>query len=220
MTSRIDTQKQGKKILHTRSDKPDLLMDSSGEIYISFWLDELQDNGYIQEWTSQPESFILTTKVTREVDKALKTKIKTIEEAVIPNMSYTADFKIIWTQKGIDSGMVCEFYGREKKKKHQLFYFEGNVTYLEAKPDNLNCKTFDQNGMTKSVRAKIKQVYDKHNVIVELVFHNKLFRETFMPKRYLTGNKSDKLRLIKYTTKSLEEFTKEVKPSVDLKFEL
>lgn len=216
---RIDSKKEGRKTVYFRSDIPDLLMDSKGEVYISLWLDQLIKAGYVKEWNAQPEPFILTEKVTREIEKQLKTKTKLVESSVLTNMSYTADFKIVWTQKAFDDNLVIEYSSKIKKEPHHLFAFSG-TSYLEAKPDNLSCKTFDQNGMTKSVRAKIKQVYDKHNIIVELVFTNKLFRDTFLPDRYILNDKLATKRAIKYTTKSLLEFIKEIKPKVNTKLDL
>ncbi len=209
----IKTKKEGKKHVYYRTDKNDILFDSKGEVYISFWLDELKDDGYIKEWTSQPSPFILTKKITRDIEKQLKTKTKIIKESVMQGMIYTADFEIIWTEKAINSNLLCDFYEKNKKIKNQLFSFN-NKSYIEAKPDQINLKkTFDPNGMVRSVRSKIKQVFDKHNIVVELVFHNNLFFNTFTPTRYLMKDKITGTRTIGYETRTLKEFIELIKPT-------
>ena len=185
--------------------------DSKGEIYISWWIKELIDAGYIESVEEQPESFILTEPVRRTIEKQLKTKVKEVEEFVLHGHHYTPDFKITWTQKAFDDNMVIEFFGKIKKEKHHLFAFDG-VTYLEAKPDSLKAKKSpDMLNMERLFSNKVKEVFDKHNILVELVYHNKLFKTTFIPKRYLIQDKTHSNRAIKYEYKLLKYYVESIR---------
>jgi len=204
----IGHKKELKKTVFFRSDMSNFNFDSIGEVYISFWLDELKENGFIKTWTAQPDSFILTNKVTRTIKEQLKTKVKIKEEFITSDMKYTTDFKIEWTDLGLSSNIVCDFHGDKKKEKYQLFHSNG-ISYLEAKPDSISLKkAHDPNNMTRLVRSKIKQVYDKHGIWVNLVFTNALFHDTFMPERYIYTDGMTKIRGIKYNYIKLDKFIK------------
>jgi hypothetical protein len=85
------------------------------------------------------------------------------------------------------------------------------VTYIEAKPDLTSLKKYDQNNMNRLVRTIIKQVYNKFGTYVQLIFHNKLFSDTFTPDKYLVTDKTLKKRVIHYKARSLEEYIKLIK---------
>lgn len=186
--------------------------DSNGEIYLSWYLNELQDKGYIKNWTAQPDSFILTNEVSRKIiiKKQLKTKVKLIEkkEIVVRGHLYTADFKIEWDQSAYDIGLVVEFdlNSTEAKPKTAIYSFSG-ISYLEAKPDGLDMKrTPDPKNMVRLFSNKQKEVYDKYGILVELIYHNRLFNDTFVPFRYLTHDKAKGNRAIKYNVILISQY--------------
>jgi len=188
--------------------------DSTGEVYISWWLNELQSNGYIKEWTSQPKSFVLSEEISKTVviKKQLKTKVKITEkkEVVLKGHIYTPDFKIEWTDKAFKDDFVREFdlNDTRPKLKSNLYSFNG-ITFLEAKPDDLKMKrTPDPKNMVRLFSNKQKEVYNEYNILIELVYHNALFYNTFVPFRYLTQDKSKGNRAIKYDIKLINQFLK------------
>ena len=195
--------------------------DSMGEIYLSWWLNELQGNGFIYKWTAQPKSFQLTEEVSRTVikRKQLKTKVKVEEkkEVILKGHLYTADFKIHWTPKAYKYNLAKEFDLEDTRPKLPgTMYAFGGETYLEAKPDGLDLKrTIDKNNMVRLFSNKQKEVYDKHDILVELIYHNKLFSQTFVPFRYLTTDVSGDNRSIKYKVQLIKEFIDNIKIEKD-----
>lgn len=186
--------------------------DSNGEVYLSWWLNELQDNGYIKKWTAQPESFILSPEISKEViiEKQLKTKVKIIKkkEIILRGHKYTADFRIEWTDKAFTDNFVKEFdlFDTRPKLKSNLYAF-GGITYLEAKPDGLDLKkTPDPKNMVRLFANKQKEVYNEYNILVELVYHNNLFCNTFVPFRYVRQDKANGNRAIKYNVNLINQF--------------
>ncbi len=175
--------------------------DSMGEIYIYWWLLELRDNGFVESIELQPEPFILSSSVYRDIEINGKSK----KEFIIHGHHYTADFKVKWTPKTLEYGFVNEFYSKIKRKQNELFCVD-LVSYLEAKPDGLDLKkTIDANNMVRLFSNKQKEVFDKFNVLVELVYHNNLFHKTFLPERYISQDKGRDKRSIKYNYKILKD---------------
>jgi hypothetical protein len=72
---------------------------------------------------------------------------------------------------------------------------------IEIKP------IFDQNNMTRLAIINQKWVMEKHGLFVNIVIPDKLFENTFTPKRYLRCDASSKERKLKFSNvKSLDEF--------------
>ena len=216
MQNTLEQLKQGRKSKFFWSDNKGLIFDSKGEAYFYLWINEMVDAKYIKSFTLQPEPFVLSEPIKRTYIKQLKTKTKLVEEHVESSQIYTADYKIEWEQKAFDDNLVIEFDSQIKKQAHHVFTFSG-VSYIELKPDSMGLKYFDSENMVRLFRSKSKSVFEKFHVYINLLFHNKHFSNTFVPKRYLTGDKSMKERLIKYKIRTLEEFTKEVRVEPEFK---
>jgi hypothetical protein len=85
-------------------DKPiykykDWVLDSYLEVYFCYYLQELQDRGYIEEFRQHDKTWALTPKFTRNYLKQLKTKVNEAEYFICHPSTYTADFNILWTPK-------------------------------------------------------------------------------------------------------------------------
>ena len=195
--------------------------DSKGEEYLSWYFEELKKTGYISRIEYQPEPFKLTEKVVKTYEEQLKTKVKVKKQTLLPAHEYTCDFKIYWNLKAIEDNLIIGLNDEVNKVEKHHFIFnledvvdEGEdisfniVSFIEAKPDLTTLKKYDANNMNRLVRTIIKQVYDKFEMYVQLIFHNRLFSETFTPKRYLITDKSMAKRKIHYKARSLKEFIK------------
>lgn len=186
------------------------IFDSEGEAFIYLWIAELKSKGYIDSVEMQPKPFELSPPIKRKYRKQLKTRIKMMEEHVETSQIYTPDFLIKWNQKAFDDNLVIEFSSDTKKESHHLFAFNGE-SYLEAKPDSLNMKVYDDQNMIRLFKSKQKEIYERFFIYINLVFHNKLFHQTFMPARYTINNKSITSRGIKYEYRTFDEFLKDIK---------
>jgi hypothetical protein len=76
---------------------------SNEEMYFSWWLEELEEAGYIESWTYEPETFVLSTAIKIPWHKQLKTKTKEQSLTLMQPSSYTPDFEIKWNDnaKGV-----------------------------------------------------------------------------------------------------------------------
>ncbi len=186
-----------------------LNFDSDEEMYFYWWLEELQEAGYIDSIEHHPMPYKLSDPVIGEYEKQLKTKVKEETEELIKGHIYTPDFKIVWSEKA--EGLFYEHIGslNRKKEKNSLKYListHGSRTIIEVKP------LFDQNNMTRLFKINQKWTYEKHAVFVNMIVPEKWFNKTFTPNRFLTTNKSGKARKIKYKNViSLKDFVGEGK---------
>lgn len=182
-----------------------MIFDSKEELYFSWYLDELKDAGYIEKYESQPESYVLSAPLFYEYDKHLKTKTKTIVKKLMQEHIYTADFKIVWSEKARNIFFNTEA-NRVDLTKAPFIAADGNaVSIVEIKP------LFDQNNMTRLFTINQKWLCQRHGIYAQKIIVDKkngkgLFAETFTPIRYLLTDKSLKPRKLKYTPKILTEY--------------
>ena len=179
--------------------------DSNEELYFYWWCEELKEKGVIADIITQPDSFPLSDRFDALCTKTLKTKSKDSSQILIREHVYTADVQVTWNEQY--NGLF--FYNinaviAEYKYNSEVFKFFasiGSKSYFEVKP------SFDQNNMTRLAKINQKWVFDKHNVLVNIVIPEKLFEKTFTPKNYLVTTKSNKPRKIKYKNIiSVDEF--------------
>lgn len=169
------------------------VMDSDEEVHFCWWLSELYESGYIDKY-ERAETYELSMPVKRKYLKQLKTKLKNMEQHVMHGASYTPDFKITWNESALDKFVT---YIHSSKISHTVFYCDEKLeTIVEIKG------MFDRNNMIRLATTNIKWVFEKHNVLIELVKIPKLFKDTFCPKRYLETNKSNKKRSLKLNKKA------------------
>ena len=60
--------------------------------------------------------------------------------------------------------------------------------------------------MTRLFSINQKWMYSEHGIYIQKVIPQKLFADTFTPKRYLMTDGGGQARKIKWDVKSLEEF--------------
>ena len=173
------------------------------EKYFTWYLSELRAADYVLEWMPQPQSWTIFDKATYAYTKQLKTKEKRIR-ATIPGLSkmeYTPDFKILWAPEA--KGIFWQYiYGGDKLTTY--FPIAPGVvpeSIIEVKPD------FDSRNMTRAVEPKVRQMWLRYDIYVQIVKPEKLFAATFTPERYLWCDKQiNRKRTIKYPVRSLTEY--------------
>lgn len=184
------------------------IFDSKEELYVYWWLKELQDNGFIIHIDTNPESFILSEEVK---EKLLKTTTKGTRErlrTILREHIYTTDFKVTWDKKA--KGI---FYKTMVEPSDEILPFvaspEENITYLEVKP------LFDQNNMERLFTVNQKWMYDKYRIFINKVIPIKqgktgkssgLFNNTFVPQRYLRTDTGRQARKINFNYVTLKQF--------------
>lgn len=153
--------------------------DSDEEVFVSMWLKELQDAGYVKSYKKSTVAIPLTPglKIPYQKITQLKTKLKVEnkEHIILRPSEYTPDFEVEWTLEGftlfVNSIMINDFI-----KSRFLYAFNCNTScMIEVKPG------FDQNNMTRDFVTKQKYIWDKLKVFVNLVEPVELFQKTFLP---------------------------------------
>ena len=156
--------------------------DSKEEIYFSWYLDELFEAGYIDEYCRQPEPFSLFDPVKYNWIKPLKTKKKEMTTTLMRAHSYRADFQIFWLFNNA-KGLFFDI----NKLTAGPFFAKYGISFIDVKP------SFDQHNMTRLFHINQKWVHQRFGVYVQKIVPQKLFKATFTPNRYLYTDKSAKL---------------------------
>ena len=169
---------------------------SKEELYFSWWLDELEDNGIIESYGYEPKTFKLSDAAHYTKTVQMKTKSKIVTRTLLQPHSYTPDFQIHWHK---DMDFIHSWCG--------LSWVDVKGGYSK----NFNDTAFPLNQ---------KWMYDKFGIYVEkvvsgsstyknskkeLVIKKGLFAKTFTPKRYLLTDKSNKPRKINFKVTLLED---------------
>jgi len=175
----------------------DWILDSQGEVDFCYYLQELQDNEYINHF-KRPISVILSHPLVNDYKLKLKTKTVDKKETLLHGHEYTWDFSIDWTLKGYK--YFCNLRGQKWTKPFLMT--QGRNSYIENKP------SFDFNNMTRLVTLNIKWVWAEYGIFIQIVKNNDLFKETFVPKALLT-TKTGKKRVFKFPIRTLEEYIKQ-----------
>ena len=175
-------------------------LKSSQELYTMWWLQELQDNGFISGFSYETASFTLSEKKTNEITKHLKTKEKIVESHLLNPHIYTPDFVVFWTPKGTSKFVNHIHSGDEKKLLISKNIQEPTVTLLEVKAK------VDRNNTRREFSLNQKWIYDKLGLYVNLFIPETIFKNTFVPERYFLTDKSMKPRKQKWEFKTLKEF--------------
>ena len=183
---------------------------SNEERYTSWWLDDLKEAGYIDEYFYEESSIPLSESTTIQYSENYltpkqrlpRTRIKTL--SILKPHVYTPDFSVCFKPKAVDL-----IYGNIDKvlpRKLLLYVFEKHLSrvYLEVKPK------FDQNNMTREFKINQKWLAE-YGMFINLFVPEKIFEQTFTPKRYLLTDKSGKPRKIKWKIRTLKEWIGKVK---------
>lgn len=183
--------------------------DSKEELYFSFWLEELEQAGYINSWNNA-KTYQLGEKIVNKYTEQLKTKAKEKEQTILNGCEYTPDFEINWnfnainiffdifpvlTNIKVNPDLILAKVVDSELTKHF-------TSIVEIKPN------FDQNNMTRLNGINRKWMYQKHSIFVNLVKVPDIFKDTFTPKKYLVTDTGKQTRLIHFQTRSLEDYVK------------
>ena len=202
---------------------------SNEEIYMSWWLDELIEAGYVESYKYEERTLILMNEVKVPWFERKKTSIKEREHHLFAESTYTPDFEITWNKKaygifitGFPSNKRPYFMGAD-------FNVDGADCLIDVKGDHAMGASRG-NFSQFSFPYKQKMAWQNLKIYVQKIVPIKLFRETFVPQRYfltdggkqprkltsLTNpknkNKKAKSKPRTYTARTLTEFINEVGP--------
>lgn len=148
------------------------------ELFFSYYLDELKENGFIEKYEYEKVSFELSPKVEFNYIKKtqLKTKLKceNLTKTFINKHSYTPDFIIKITNKGIDLKIFGNY------TTNSLFiYDEHNMEWIT------DVKGQHGGRLSTAVTFPLNQkwLFYRHGVYVQKIKPFDLFKQTFTPKK-------------------------------------
>lgn len=203
------------------------LTNPSQEDWFVFWLTELKEAGYIEEWFDQNdiEPFVVTepTYYTTFTDKVLykgtaRERIKRTNKVVtlLKGNTYTPDFRIVWTPKA-EHVFFTELNTIEYTEPIRTYFLaEDLVSYIDVKAPpgygSTNCSdvsfAINRNVLYRDIGVYINKVYNMPNKKVKVI-KPYLWLSTFTPQRFFWTDKLTKERSISnFTPRSLEEFLK------------
>lgn len=180
------------------------IFESYEELHFSWYLKELQKQGYIISWERNDKSYQMTEGLYRDYIipmKRVDDKKKT--QTIIKPSVYTPDFNIFWHEKS-EGIFVTDLSNKTLKSKISTpFISNFGLTVVETKG------SFDQNNMTRLANNNVKFVWKLYQVYVQIVKIPNIFNTTFTPNRYLFTDKTKVLRKIKYKNIiTIKDFTK------------
>ncbi len=193
--------KKGKK----NKDSPklyhkDIPLDSPGEKYFCIWMDELVDGGYIEKY-ERCQTYSLSEPFINNFIIQLKTKGKASSQSILYAHFYTPDFKITWTEKGLNT--FCNVQGEKWEKPFFVCNLndahDKGTSYIEAKP------SFDYGNLNRLATINIKWMWKEYRIFVQMVMNEPLFKDTFVPK-LLLKKQNGQDRTFKFKPKTLEEY--------------
>lgn len=145
-----------------------LVFDSKEEIQFYKWCSELKDASLILDFEYQPMPFLLSDTVRK--DEVYSSLSKKKASVLLKSHVYTADFKIVFSDKFID------LFGYPTFLKY--FYPSSSdpyVVYVDIKGN------FNKFSGDRILAINQKWVYQTYKAYINKIVPDDLFRDTFLP---------------------------------------
>ena len=193
------------------------------EYYFGLWLNELQEQNFINKWTYEDVTFPLFEGLKLPYKKRLKYKIKDEIEHIFDVASFTEDFCIHWNISSENLFYLnpeVPISGNVSDIPFRLGNGKDLISYIDVKSTNASTTS-----SSVSYPYKAKWVYQKYGILIHKIYpfslgktdYKKcLFYQTFFPKKvveeqfYVKSGSWGKAGTskIKFPIKTLEEYLK------------
>lgn len=190
--------KGNREAIPTKGLKDGLQYESLWEYGFICWVMELQKEGFIKLLTRSGSYELAPKAVNTYTDE--KGKKKT--QSLLIKCAYEPDFVIVWNAGW--EAFVWDADSDIKKNRPLVGRKDENgdmVTVIEIKP------LFDRNNSLRIVADRIKFLFAKTGVFVNLVQPDIFFEETFPPKEWLL-TPTGLPKKMKYTPRTFFEYLK------------
>lgn len=192
--------------------------DSKEELWIFWYLKELQDKKYVVSFQYHPKPFLLFEPAEYKWDKHGKRSIKKMSFQLLQQCTYQADFRIIWS----DLAFRYFFVRLHDQIDVRNYPFIGNASergqywfsVIDVKGTYSVHDSFHKFSMSQ------KWVYQRYGIYVQKIIPvpdskgkpaSALFLKTFIPVRFRLTDKTGENRTINFPTRSLEGYINECK---------
>lgn len=196
------------------------------EWYAEMYFDELKDNGFLEKWEREVNTFFIydNAKINKLDLKSFK-KLRYKEVNLLQKLSYTADYTLTWSEK-------ANLYFHETIVDGKLNYnakfisclFDGNiVSFVDIKPPAKASRFTGSLSSSATFPIIQKLIYDSLGVFINKIIpmpmsgsgvSTALFNNTFTPRRYLFTDGGSAIRKQNYKVFTIQDFiakrTKEI----------
>lgn len=193
------------------------------ELYTEWYLEQLQENGYIKSLSRETFSLELTPKITKQrYDFSKKTVVKDHTFTMFNPDTYKFDYMIIWDESAKD--IFYTLLSDEIFKTETPFYAYLNqdgdiVSLIDVKPPS-GAMSFGNNASGYTFPTKQKVLYHFHNIYINKTIPipmvkagaiksgnaQALFTTTFVPRRFMFSDGGGQPRTIHYKTITMSEY--------------
>ena len=176
------------------------VFDSLDELYISWYLEELKQNGFILNYKYEPDSFILGNDdvKSRKLEYIqLQTKVSRKESfpTLLQGHKYTPDFKILWNE--VARNMFFIEHVKIDYINIPFTIYKSLNSIIEVKPNSGKHR-----GSKDKTNISRKWVMDKYDLYVEQIMYEVLFNTTFYPTRFITKDGRRMSSQIRHSTQN------------------
>jgi len=201
---------------------PTVTNENPHEMVFRWYLEELQQYDYIEKFDRELETFAVLPTQYFQREKHLIVKENPLEEfALFQDVTYTYDFRIIWTQKAIN--IFTEIiepngffrFGMPTFVSHNIMVdgVSKIVSYVDVKPHYAAAKfgggkmgSYYTFPFIQKFLYHTKGLYVNKIIPIHSGKYGKttcLFATTFVPNRYKYTDKNGKFRTIPYRQRSI-----------------
>jgi len=148
--------------------------ESKEEQQFEAWCIEAQEHGLVELYKCQPRTFGLIEAKTVKVLKQLKTKSRLVDRHICRAHTYTPDFEIQLSEKGME--LLASILEPSTLVKDYCLY---QRIYIDTKGSFTI-----QHGQSQMFSCNRKLMYERHSIWVAKVVPAKFFMKTWCPERY------------------------------------
>jgi hypothetical protein len=204
-----------------------------GELYFSWYLDELKAEGYIKYYDREPETFTVFPSFDHKREKHFKTKDNTLEDISLLGAShYGYDYRVVWMPKALN--VFTELYWPDGHFRFGIPTFVSHyrelmdemeiVSYIDVKPPAAVLQ-FSGNIRSSHVFPFIqKTLMHYYGLYINKIvpansgkhgIKTNLFAKTFTPNRYLFTDQASMSRKIPFKTNSLKNYVERQQSTIN-----
>jgi hypothetical protein len=209
--------------------------ENPGEMYARWYFEELIEHGFVKRINREAETMLVLPKQTHYKVKHNKVKKDTADRiTLLPDISYTYDFRVIWTKKAVN--IFTEIYVEGAPFMFDVPPFISHlikiddvnefVSYIDVKPHAAAAK-FGGGNLASFYTFPFVQKFLMHKYglyINKMVPTNTgkhgittcMFAKTFVPNRYLFTDGGTQHRAIKIKRTPLLSFVKYKQGVIDI----
>lgn len=219
------------------SKKAPTTEENSGEMFFTWWLDELKHNGYIKRYDREPEFLQVLPPFVHQREKHYKTKPNEFEDFnMIPPINYTYDFRILWEEKAkyiftepFAKGEAFRF-GMPDFVSHyiKLDGYTELTSFVDVKPHAASARFNTSMSSLYTFPLIQKFLLHRRGIYINKIIPNNsgkngvntcLFAQTFTPNRYLFTDTGQQLRKIPFKKTTITSYTERRASIIESLFE-